>query len=182
MLKKANRALKRHFGFSVTASGLCGFFLGAFFGGPIGDAGSASITYLRELLFPPPTALQLDFNAVRGCRQGKLAEIRKSFEDGTIQLSNGAEMLTICDTQSLTTTRAQAPEALSTRFPGCLVWRDHELILTRKSEAVCALPGGNEFICDGAKGQKRGVATVGDPADPVPPCSSETMRRFGFKA
>lgn len=177
MLRKANLALKRHFGVSVTVSGLVGFILGAFFGGPIGDAGSASVNYVWGRVFPPAKDLRLDFNAARGCSQGKLAEIRKLFEDPTISLEQGAEMLIICDTQSLRTTKESAPQDLSVRFPGCLVWRD-ALVLVRKSEAICAWD--NVFICDGAKGRERATGAVGEPIDPIAPCSDDTLRRFGF--
>lgn len=177
MLRKANRALKRHFGLSVTVSGLVGFILGAFLSGPIGDAGSASFSFVWGRLFPPARDLRIDFNAARGCSQGKLAEIRKLFEDPTISLEQGAEMLIICDTQSLRTTKERAPQDLTVRFPGCLAWRD-ALVLVRKSKAVCAWD--NVFICDGAQGRERATAAAGEPIDPVASCSNDILSRFGF--
>ncbi|MGH0364917.1 hypothetical protein CN085_27690 [Sinorhizobium meliloti] len=155
------------------------FVVGALLSGPIGDLGSAIWTVAREQMFPRSTALVLDFNAVGGCRQGNLAAIGKSF-DPAIQLEQGAEMLVVCDTQSLRTTKALAPRDLSIRFPGCLVVQGESLVMLRKSEAVCSLPGDKGFVCDGAKGGKRAPGEIGDPADRVSPCSADILRQFGF--
>lgn len=182
MLRQVVEALKRHFGVSLTASGVIGVILGAFVSGPIGDAGSASINYLWGHFFPPSKIVRFDFNASRGCSQGKLADIRKLFEDAETPLEHGAEMLFICDTQSMSTVKASAARDLAVRFPGCLQWRKASLVMLRKSEAICALPGGRGFVCDGAKGRQRVVGAVGEPIDPVSPCSINTLRRFDFQS
>jgi hypothetical protein len=133
-----------------------------------------------------PQDLSLDLNDVQACTQGSLVKIQKRFDDPAIPLTNGADMLTICDTESMRTTRPNLPRDLSIRFPGCLVWRGKEsggLIMVRKSDTVCALPDGKGFVCDGANARhSSGTTAVGDSVDPVKPCPDETLQRFGFRS
>lgn len=158
----------------------------AIVGGPLGDLGSQLVSSAREFIFPPSQDITLDFNDVLSCSQGKLVDIRKMFDDPNIPLTNGADMLTICDTESLQTTRPGLIDALRMRFPGCLVWRGKDsggLIMVRKGEAVCALSGGKGFVCDGAMGRhSSGTNATGDSVDPVRPCPDSTLRRFGFQS
>lgn len=157
----------------------------AIVGGPLGELGS----YLRrrgsDFFFAPTQEIKIDFNATRACAQGKLIDLRKMFADPNTPLTNGADMLTICDVESLQTVRPNLPFELSRRFPGCLVWRGKEsggLVMVRKSDAVCAVTGSTDFICDGAKARHfTGMSTVADSVDPVKPCSDDTLRQFGFR-
>ncbi|MER9528817.1 hypothetical protein NKI89_03250 [Mesorhizobium sp. M0309] len=153
--------------------------------GLIGTALVALGALVWAWFFASPQDLSLDLNAVQECSQGRLIYIRKKFDDPTTPLTNGADMLTICDTESLQTTRPELPHDLSIRFPGCLVWRGKEsggLIMVRKSDAVCALPDGKGFVCDGANARhSSGTSAIGDSVDPVKPCSDDTLRRFGFR-
>lgn len=55
--------------------------------------------------------------------------------------------------------------------------------MVRKSDAVCAIPGSTDFICDGAKARHfTGMSAVVDSADLVKPCSDDTLRQFGFRS
>lgn len=155
-------------------------------GGPLGEFGN----YLKELgrnfFFPPSQEVKIDFNATRACSQGRMVDLRKMFADPNTPLTNGADMLMICDVDSLQTVRPNLPYELSRRFPGCLVWRGKEsggLIMVRKSDAICALPGGTNFMCDGAKARHfTGTNTIADSVDAVKPCSDDTLRQFGFRS
>lgn len=166
-------------------TGVGGFVLGAILGGPLGNFGTYLWDQGRTFIFPPVQELTIDFNATRGCSQGKLVDIRKMFVDAKIPLTNGADTLSICDTESLQTVRALLPYDLSRRFPGCLVWRGKEsggLVMVRKSDAICSVPGGTDFLCDGAKARHfTGTNTIADSVDAVKPCSEDTLRQFGFR-
>ncbi|MER8907218.1 hypothetical protein NKH99_05965 [Mesorhizobium sp. M0854] len=101
-----------------------------------------------------------------------------------VSLTNGADSLTICDNQPLKVVRSELPMALANRVPGCLEWRSWEtggLVLIRKSDAVCALPGGTRFVCDGPNARHAlGNNAVGDSMDEIPRCLDDLLRRFGF--
>jgi hypothetical protein len=142
------------------------------------------LEYWQSIMTPPPTPIALDFNDVQGCVLGKLIDIRDRQMGKDIPLTNGADTLTICDNQSLQAVRSELPRALANRIPGCLDWRGKKsdgLMLVRKSDAVCALPSGKGFICDGANA-RHSLANnaIGDSMEPVAPCSPELLRRFGF--
>jgi hypothetical protein len=56
-------------------------------------------------------------------------------------------------------------------------------VCVRKSDAVCALPDGNGYICDAVNARHPlGNSDVGDSTEPVAPCPPELLRRFGFKS
>ncbi|TIO05688.1 hypothetical protein [Mesorhizobium sp.] len=168
----------------LTIAGVILFILAGIAGGPLGDIGSA-ITFWFRSHFSAPQRLTIDFNDVQGCLQGKLADIAKRQMDG-VGLTNGADSLTICDNQPLNAVRSELPRALANRIPGCLNWRSWEaggLVLVRKSDAVCALPGGKRFVCDGPNGRHAlGNNAVGDSMDRITPCSDDLLRRFGFSS
>ncbi|RWD09558.1 hypothetical protein [Mesorhizobium sp.] len=179
MLERVLNWLNSRPGFAVI-----GFVLGAIVSGPLGDFGSHLWQTFQSAVSPPTQTITLDFNASHACNQGVLTEIRKSFDDPRTPLTNGADMLTICDKEPLRTTRPSLPWDLAGRFKGCLVWRGAEsggLLLVRKSKAVCALPGDKGFICDGAEArQSLGNNAVGDAADAVETCPDDILRKFGF--
>lgn len=159
--------------------GFVAFVLGAIASGPLEDLGS----YLWQLARRAPQTITLDFNASHACTQGVLTEIRKSFDNPRTALTNGADMLTICDDQSLRTTRPNLPWALANQYKGCLVWRGKEsgLLLVRKSKAVCALPDAKGFICDGANARHGlGNNAVGDSTNTVTTCPDDLLVKFGF--
>lgn len=160
------------------------FILAAIVSGPLGDIGSAAASWFKSQ-FSAPQRLTIDFNDVQGCSQGKLADIAKRQMDGVV-LTNGADSLTICDNQPLDAVRSELPRALASRIPGCLSWQrwgTARLVLVRESAAVCALPGGKRFVCDGPNA-RRPLANnaVGDSMDPVTPCSDDVLRRYGFSS
>ncbi|MET3518861.1 hypothetical protein [Mesorhizobium abyssinicae] len=133
-----------------------------------------------------PKEISIDFNDVQGCSQGKLADIAKRQLDG-VDLTNGADALIICDNQSLKTVRKEMPRALANRIPGCLDWSSWEtggLVLVRKSSAVCSLPGGKQFVCDGANARHGlGANAVGDSTkDAISSCSDAVLKKFGFQS
>ncbi len=169
----------------VAGTGLLSAILLGIAGGPLGDIGNFLRDRIRDFFSPPSQEIKIDFNATRACAQGKLTDLRKLFVDPNTPLTSGADMLTICDTESLQTVRTNLPYELSRRFPGCLVWRGKEsggLAMVRKSDAICSVPGSTDFICDGAKARHfTGMSTVVDSADAVKPCSSDTLRQFGFQ-
>lgn len=168
----------------LTISGVVLLILTGVAGGPLGDIGNAIASWFLSQL-SAPQRLTIDFNDVQGCLQGKLSDIAKRQMDG-VGLTNGADSLTICDNQPLNAVRSELPSALATRIPGCLNWRGWEtrgLVLVRKSDAVCALPGGKRFVCDGPNARLAlGNNAVGDSLDRITPCSDELLRRFGFSS
>lgn len=94
-------------------------------------------------------------------------------------------MLIICDSQSLATTKPSFAEDLARRLPGCLVWdgkgNSGGLIMVRRSDAICALPGNRGFVCNGAGARhSKGSNANRDSEYRVPLCSAETLSRFGF--
>ncbi|MCG8273917.1 hypothetical protein MIC97_20755 [Aquamicrobium sp. NLF2-7] len=139
-----------------------------------------------NIMTPPPRPITLDFIDVQGCTMGKLVEIRDRQMGKDIPLTNGADTLTICDDQSLQAVRSELPRALANRIPGCLVWRGKDsggLALVRKSDAVCGLPDGKGYICDGENARHPlGNSAIGDSMEPVAPCPPEMFRRFGFQS
>lgn len=170
---------------SPWVTGIGGFVLGAILSGPLGNLGTYIWDRGRALIYSPDQMVTLDFNATRACSQGRLVVIREMFADRNTPLTNGTDTLSICDTESLQTVRPSLPYELSKRFPGCLVWRGTEsggLVMIRKSDAVCAVPGSADFICDGAKARHfTGTNSIADSADAVKPCSDDTLRKFGFR-
>lgn len=116
----------------------------------------------------------------RVCSQGRLVVIREMFADR----STPRETLSICDTESPQTARASLPYELSKSFPGCLVWRGTESgghAMIRKSNAVCAVPGSTDFICDDAKARHFTESySIADSVYAVKPCSNDTLRKFGL--
>ncbi|MDX0985819.1 hypothetical protein GOL22_27365 [Sinorhizobium medicae] len=168
----------------LTLAGVILFILSGIAGGPLGDIGSAITSGFRSQ-FSTPQRLTIDFNDVQGCFQGKLADIAKRQMDD-VGLTNGADSLTICDNQPLKSVRSELPRALANRIPGCLKWRSWEsggLVLVRKSDAVCALPGDKRFVCDGPNARHAlGNNAIGDSMDRVTPCSDDLLRRFGFSS
>lgn len=129
--------------------------------------------------------VHLAFNDVDRCEPGVLHDIVNNFfADSNIPLTNGAEDLRICDTESIDAPDTELPRRLATQFPACLTWRGKEsggLVLVRNSDAVCALPGGKYFLCDGKHARHfEGVAAIGGAEDAIKPCSNDTLHRFGF--
>lgn len=153
-------------------------------GGPLGEVGSSMSSWFISQ-FSAPQRLVIDFNDVQSCFQGKLADIAKRQMDD-VELTNGADSLTVCDNQPLKSIRAELPRALANRIPGCLKWRGWEtggLVLVRKSDAVCALPDGKRFVCDGPNARHAlGNNAGGDSTDSIAPCSDDLLRRFGFSS
>ncbi|MER8843387.1 hypothetical protein [Mesorhizobium australicum] len=171
---------------SPWVTGIGGFILGAILSGPLGNLGTYILDEGRTFIFPQVQEVTIDFNATRACSQGRLVAIREMFADSNTPLTNGADTLSICDTESLQTVRPNLPYELSKRFPGCLVWRGKEsggLVMVRKSDAICAVPGGADFICEGAKARHfTGTNSIADSVDAVKPCSDDTLRKFGFRS
>jgi len=136
------------------------------------------------LIFKPePLPVKIDFNDVDGCSQGKLVEIAKR-QMGDPTLSNGADSLIICDNEPLKAVRTELPRELANRIPGCLEWRGWGiggLVLVRRSPAICALPGGKQFVCDGPNARHAlGGNAVGDSTGHIVPCPDDVLERFGF--
>lgn len=160
------------------------FVITSILAGPLGDVGSSMFSWALRL-FSNPQNLTIDFNDVQGCTQGKLADIAKRQMDN-VELTNGADSLTICDNQSLVGIRSELPRELANRIPGCLTWRGMEsggLTLIRRSNSICALPDGKHFLCDGPSARGAlGNNAVGSSLDTIKPCSSEQLRRFGFNS
>lgn len=166
----------------LTIAGVVLFILAGIAGGPLGDIGSAITSWFTSQ-FSTPQELTIDFNDVQGCFQGRLADIAKRQMDD-VRLTNGADSLTICENQPLKAVRSELPRALANRIPGCLEWRSSAtggLVLIRKSNAVCALPGDKRFVCDGPNARHAlGNNAVGDSMNSIPPCSDDLLHRFGF--
>jgi hypothetical protein len=162
------------------------YVLNGMAGGPLGDFGSWMISQVMPAKeAPAPTPITLDFNDEDGCKLGRLADIARRQLDG-VDLFNGADALTICDTEQLKAVRSEMPEALSRRFLGCIGWGGKEkggLTLLRKSDAVCAEPGGKSFVCDGPNARKAPDGDlVGNATDDIKPCSTDLLQRFGFSS
>lgn len=127
-----------------------------------------------------PGHIVFDFQAEQRCPNGKLTTIRKRFENPNLPLTNGADQLTICDTEALDTVRSEAPRDLASKYKGCLKWDGRELTMLRASDAVCALPDDSGYICDGANSRTfPGSSSLGI-GQAVPPCPAELLRGFGF--
>lgn len=135
--------------------------------------------YLYALAIALSDNYEIDFQAVGGCPSGRLWKIQSHFASEA-GLVNGADRLTICDTDKLLTTNAEAPRDLANRYPGCLRWRAGELVLLRKSAAVCALLDESGYVCDGANARLPLGSEAALASAPVSPCSPEVLRRFGF--
>lgn len=169
------------------ASGLAAiavYVLNGMAGGPLGDYGSLIVSKVTNSE-KAPTPIPIDFNDVGGCTLGKLVDLANRQMDG-VDLFNGADSLIICDAEQLKAVRSEMPEALSRRFPGCLVWGGKEkggLTLLRKSDAVCARLGGKSFVCDGPNARKAPDGDlVGSSTDVIKPCSADMLQRFGFSS
>ncbi|EHK58150.1 hypothetical protein [Allomesorhizobium alhagi] len=127
-----------------------------------------------------PKPITFDFQAEQRCPNGKLTTIQKRFADQNIRLTNGADRLTICDTEALKTVRSEAPRDLAAKYKGCLRWDGRELIMLRGSESVCELPGEAGYICDGAKARNYPGPSALGIGQKVPRCSTNLLRQLGF--
>lgn len=156
------------------------FVVGALVGGFIGHFGDALAGLAVEKWWSQSPTIKIDFQAQQMCPSGKLTDIRRMLDDDRLPLTNGADRLTICDTEALVTIRSQIPRDLAAKYSGCLRWIDGELVMLRASDAVCALPNDAGFICDGAKGRIfPGVGAMGI-GESVAACRVDLMRQFGF--
>jgi hypothetical protein len=165
--------------------GITLFVLGGMVGGPLGDLGSYVWSSIWGEIDPPIEQVKIDFQDVQGCPGGELTAIRKRFEDPQTALTNGADRLTICDSEALQTTRPGITRDLANRFPGCLIWGgdgdSRGLMMVRKSDAVCALPSSVGYVCDGANARHAlGQQAIGEAGDVVRNCDAALLRRFGF--
>lgn len=157
-------------------SAIAGFIIGGFFG----HFGDAFASWGWEKLWSPTPSIKFDFQAQHGCPNGKLTDLRRFFEDDRIPLVNGADQLIICDSEAMITYRPQAPYDLASKYPGCLSWMAGELIMLRKTVAVCALPGGAGYICDGVNARVHPGAVAMGNGETVAPCATERLHQFGF--
>lgn len=156
------------------------FILSALAATFIGSAGIWIIDWGYEKVMSPSPSIKIDFQAELRCPNGKLTDIRRLFEDDRVALTNGADRLTICDSEALTTTRSKIPRDLSRRYPGCVHADDREIIMLRASSAVCELPDSSGFICDGENGRTYPGSGAMGIGQPVAPCQASLLRRFGF--
>lgn len=108
-------------------------------------------------------------------------DLRRHFADQSLKLEWGADRLVICDPDAFQTNVADAPRDLANAFPGCLNYAGASLRMLRSSDAVCALPSGEGYICDGeAAGSYGGSASLGVETDTVARCTDQLLSRFGF--
>ncbi|MER9494907.1 hypothetical protein NKI86_24120 [Mesorhizobium sp. M0320] len=126
--------------------------------------------------------LVLTFQVEMGCPNGKLSLIKEHhFEDRMVQLDRGAESLFICDTESLTTTRQDAPSALALKYPACLKKVGSTLSMLRASPAICSLPNETGYVCDGPNAHEYpGSSSIGVEGGAVKQCGADVLKRFGF--
>ncbi|MER8458390.1 hypothetical protein NKH24_20210 [Mesorhizobium sp. M1300] len=179
MAKAANTGGERR---TSWQSAVAGFILGGFAGGFLGYFGDALAGWAVDEYWSPSPSVKIDFQAEQRCPNGKLTDIRRFFEDDGIPLSNGADQLTICDSEALMTTRSQVPRDLAAKYPACLKWIDSDLIMLRASTAICALPDKAGFVCDGVNGRifpGSGALGIGNS---VELCATELLVRFGFSS
>ncbi|MER8395778.1 hypothetical protein NKH10_28640 [Mesorhizobium sp. M1340] len=133
--------------------------------------------------FAPPSPLKIDFQVEKRCAGGELVDLSQHFADQSLKLEWGADRLIICDPDALQTNVADAPRDLANAFPGCLHYGSGSLRMLHSSNAVCALPSGGGYICDGeAAGSYLGSMALGIEADAVSPCTDQVLSRFGFNA
>lgn len=133
--------------------------------------------------FGSAPVMKIDLQAKKGCPSGSLSDLRKQFSDGRLWLERGADSMTICADVAIYTTVDDAPRRLAREFPGCLNYTTGSLKMLRASHAVCALPDGRGYICDGAQGS--GIQppdALGVQASAVQSCTSNTLAEFGFVA
>jgi len=154
--------------------------IGELFAGFIEYFGGALAAWTVDRVWSPSPSIKIDFQAEQRCPNGKVTDIRRFFADNHTPLTNGADQLTICDSEALITMRSQAPRDLAQKYPGCLSWVSRELIMLRASDAVCALPGEAGYVCDGANGRVPPGARAMGIGKPVAVCSLDRLRQFGF--
>ncbi|MBB6178307.1 hypothetical protein [Pseudorhizobium flavum] len=131
--------------------------------------------------FGGPPAVKIDLQSKLGCPSGSLADLKRRFSDDTLKLERGADSLFICSDNSINTTVEDAPRALAREFPGCLNYITGALRMLRESDAICALPDNQGYICDGEKGTEgQGVDALGTQSSVVSFCTPETLTKFGF--
>lgn len=160
------------------AKGALIFFCGAVAGWFI----EKGLDLMNAMVQAQPETIKIDIGPEQRCLNGKLTIIRTYFENPNLALTNGADQLTICDTEALETAQSDAPRKLASKYTGCLRWDGWELIMLRASDAVCALPNEAGYICDGTKARARtfpGSRAIGIGQE-VPLCPGELLRRFGF--
>lgn len=131
--------------------------------------------------FGSAPVLKIDLQTKIGCPSGSLADLRKRFSDPNLWLERGADSLFICADNAISTTVEDAPRRLALQFPGCLNYTTGSLKMLRSSDAVCALPESRGYICEGAKATEgEGTQALGTQSSTVKPCTTETLKRFGF--
>lgn len=154
-------------------------------------AGTVSAEYVSILVsrfnswayreFGSASSYKIDLQAKLGCHNGNLTDIKKKFSDKTLWLERGADRMFICADMAINTTVDDAPKVLAREFPGCLNHITGSLRMLRASDAICALPADRGYVCDGAKAAEvKNAAALGVQSSVVPPCSADTLMRFGF--
>lgn len=81
--------------------------------GTIISLGVVGFLGLLAYFWAEPGPITFDFQAEQRCPSGKLTKIQERLEDPNLPLTNGADRLTICDTEALETVRSEAPRALA---------------------------------------------------------------------
>jgi hypothetical protein len=140
------------------------------------------VAYWLYAYWSGPATIEIDFQTSNGCPTGRLTDLARHFDDKNVRLEQGADRLVICDPDTLRTNSLNAPEDIARAFPGCLTYRSGSLLMLRASEAVCAVPSKNIFVCDGdVGGGSVGSVGNGQPSTEVPSCSNEELSRFGIR-
>lgn len=140
--------------------------------------------YTFHQIFPPPETVVLQFQAEQGCPSGVLTDIRKGIGKDTFELSNGADNLVICDTETLETTIEDLPTDLAGRYQGCLEIKHSNppiLSLLRLSPHVCQVPEISTLICNGAPARHKLDGDARGVGESPRPCTGEELTEFGFK-
>ena len=137
-----------------------------------------------RIAFPLPKTVVLQFQAEQGCPNGVLTDIRKGVGKDTFALSNGADNLVICDTETLETTIEELPAKLAGRYQGCLEKEDSDpptLSLLRLSPHVCRVRETPTLICNGAPARLKLDGNARGVGESPRPCTGEELTKFGFK-
>jgi hypothetical protein len=142
------------------------------------------LDYIWEQIDPPPETVVLEFQAELGCPSGDLTDIRKGVGKDTFALSNGADNLVICDTETLETTIEDLPADLAGRYQGCLEIEHSDppiLSLLRLSPHVCQVPEAPTLICNGAPARHKLDGNARGVGESPRPCTGAELTKFGFK-
>ncbi|RWM10441.1 hypothetical protein [Mesorhizobium sp.] len=151
--------------------------IGLLLSGFFGHYGDRAASRLDDELSTKDQSVKMDFQAVMGCPSGRVADLRLS----GVQLTNGANELTICDNEALLTSASLAAHDLALKYRGCLRLVGGDLTMLRVSHAICALPGSGGYVCDGAAGRNYEGAESMGVGQEVKPCSQVLLAKFGFR-